>query len=101
MKWITNEELMPFRSALEEVQKDGHQSVSIMRCTSAIDAQTGVEREDLVRDMVVADVLSDPEFLETIRNKYGNGVYIVKLWKRDLFLHSEHTFMIGMQEGSE
>jgi len=101
MKWITNEELMPFTSALEEVQKEGHQSVSIMKYTSAIDSRTGVEREDLVRDMEVADVLSDPEFLETIRNKYGDGVYIVKLWNRDLMLHSDHTFMIGMQEGSE
>jgi len=98
MDWITDEELLPFTSALEEVQKEGHQSVSIMKCTSAIDAQTGVAHEDLVGDMEVAAVLSDPEFLETIRNKYGDGVYIVKLWNRDLTLHSDHTFMIGEKD---
>lgn len=95
MKWITYEELKLFRSALEEVQKDGHQTASIRKYTSAIDAHTGVAHEDKVRDMEVADVLSDPEFLETIRSKYGGGVYIVKLWNRDLTLHSDHTFMIG------
>ena len=83
-----------FQSDLEDVHKNGSQEMTIRRCVSAEEATTGVARQDTVGTMQVADALADQELLQNVRKTYGRGIYLFKLWKEDLTLHSDHEFFL-------
>lgn len=89
-----------FEFELHDVEANGHSVIDIMKRSATV-PDTGVGHEDKVEAMEVADVLADPDFLETIRKKHGDGVYIVKLWKHDLTLHSDHEFLLQSDQGQE
>jgi len=90
-----------FEFELLDVQENGHSKIDIMKRVSPTDATTGVGHDDRLEDMEVAEVLADPVFFETIREKHGDGVYIFKLWKHDLTLHSDHEFLLQSDQGQE
>ncbi|KKL71461.1 hypothetical protein LCGC14_2094680 [marine sediment metagenome] len=94
--WVNSIPL--FHLDLEEVQRNGNPKMTIVRCVSAAEASTGVAYENPVENVEIAEVLTDPAFLDRVREKHGAASYAFRLWNKDQTLHSERLFRIGSND---
>jgi hypothetical protein len=84
-----------FRQAAEEVYEAGGGTVWVGKKKRK---SGSAERRGVVK---LEDVQSDPDFLSTIRKKYKNGIYLLRIFDKNGKAHSDHHFLLGGMEAEK
>ena len=79
-------------AAIAEIHKAGGGDVFVMRKKTK---SAGPSQEGKVD---IADAYEDENFLETVKKKFGNGLYVLRLFTKqgeEGKFHSDHLFLLG------
>ena len=78
-----------FREAVKEVYDGVGGSVFVMSKESrtAAPSRRG--------EVPIADVHEDPTFLQTVQDRYKDGLYVLRIFYKDGKFHSDHIFQLG------